>query len=366
MSCLTRPATKRSSIFWQRLLKSLSLVLLFSFTHAAQIVEKGIQDQAFPGAALVVMKENKIVYAKAFGKLTYESETEVTLDTLFDLASLTKPLVTAASILKLCDEGSLTLNTPVSRFFPQTNPRIQIHHLLSHTSGLPADIPPWFKEEEFVTLERDEMLKRIWEFIFDNAAHAEPDRGVVYSDLGYILLGKIVEKVSGLSLDLFFEQHFVLPLQLARTTFCPLNKGFPLDEIAPTEVDLFWRNHIVDGKVHDEKAEVFDGVAGHAGLFSTAYDLAKLVTSINQFSLGWSKDLPKVEGAQFSSQAFGHLGFTGTSIWIDPEKKLKIIFLTNRVYPTRDNIQIRQIRRALAQSLLRANDEIKGQFKDSP
>ncbi len=352
MSCLTRPATKRSSIFWQRLLKSLSLVLLFSFTHATEIVEKGIQEQAFPGAVLVVMKENKIVYAKAFGKLTYESETEVSLDTLFDLASLTKPLVTAASILKLCDEGSLTLNTPISRFFPQADPRIQIHHLLSHTSGLPADVPSWFKEEGFITLERDEMQKRIWEFIFDNAAHAEPDKGVVYSDLGYILLGKIVEKVSDLPLDLFYQENFVLPLQLTHTIFCPLKKDFSLDEIAPTELDLFWRNHIVHGKVHDEKAEVFDGVSGHAGLFSSASDLSKLVASINQFSLGWSKDLPKVEGTQFSSQAFGHLGFTGTSIWIDPEKQLKIIFLTNRVYPTRDNIQIRQIRRALAQSIL--------------
>lgn len=328
--------------FSRKLLPRLLLILLCSFES---IIQKAIDDEAFPGAALVVMHREAIVYAKAFGHLTYESEIPVTLNTLFDLASLTKPLVTASAIHSLNGDGKLSLDDSLSLYFPEANPEITLRLLLEHKSGLPADIPLWFKDEYFLSLERDQQINMVWDFIFEQAAKAKPGKHL-YSDLGYLLLGKIVEMVSGRPLDHFVDQD------LLRTTFCPLQHGFTLDEIAPTEVDLTWRFHIVHGTVHDEKAALLGGVAGNAGLFSSALDLAALMRKHQEFELGWSKEMPKLDANGFSESAFGHLGFTGTSIWVDPDRELSIIFLTNRVHPTRSNIQIRTVRKVLAQAVL--------------
>lgn len=338
----------------RRLLPKLLLLPLFAFDS---IVEQAIDEKAFPGAALVILHKDAIVYAKAYGTITYESDTPVTLNTLFDLASLTKPLVTAAAIHKLCGEGKLSLDDSLSLYFPVANPNITLRDLLEHKSGLPADIPLWFKDENFLSLERDEQINMVWDYIFEKAASTRPGT-FLYSDLGYLLLGKVVEMVSGSPLDLFFDCH--LAKRLCRTTFCPLQKGFSLEEIAPTEVDLTWRNRIVHGTVHDEKAALLGGVAGNAGLFSSALDLAILMFKNKNYCLGWSKEMPKLDSNAFSWGAFGHLGFTGTTIWVDPERELCIIFLTNRVHPTRDNIQIRAVRKKLAQAILNRVDNADG------
>ena len=328
--------------FCRKLLLNLLFVLLCSFDT---IIQKAIEDRAFPGAALVVVHKEAIVYAKAFGTLTYESDTPVTLNTLFDLASLTKPLVTASAIHQLSQEGKLSLDDSLALYFPQANPSITLRLLLEHKSGLPADIPLWFKDENFLSLEREPQIKMVWDFILENARAATPGKAL-YSDLGYLLLGKIVEMVSKCTLDHFIDRN------LHRTTFCPLQHRFTLEEIAPTEVDLTWRYHIVHGTVHDEKAALLGGITGSAGLFSSALDLAALMRKHPQFQLGWSKEMPKLDANSFSESAFGHLGFTGTSIWVDPERELCIIFLTNRVHPTRNNIQIRAVRKVLAQAVL--------------
>lgn len=343
-----------SSLIVHRFFFFIALMVLpmCAFASIDAVIEEAIEQKAFPGAAVVVLRDEKIVYAKAFGKITYESEIPVALDTLFDLASLTKPLVTAACIHKLVEAGKISLDDSLSRYFPDVRPEIKMHHLLSHQSGLPADIPPWFKDEHFLSLERKEQIDKVWNYIFAEAKRAEPGKKMLYSDLGFLLLGKVVERVSGVSLDCFFEEQFIEPLALTRTTFCPRDKGYPLEKMAPTELDTCWRLGIVHGTVHDEKAALLGGIAGNAGLFASALDLAKLVALFQSFSLGWSQEMPSLEGISFSPSAFGHLGFTGTSIWIDPDRKLSIVFLTNRVYPTRDNIQIRKVRKKLAQEIL--------------
>ena len=351
----------------------LSFILLLSCSFAC--IDEGVEKRAFPGAAIVVIQDNKVSYARAYGTLTYEDDTPVTLDTLFDLASLTKPLVTTLSVLKLYEEGRLSLGDPLAYYFPNAAPEICLRHLLCHESGLPADIPAWLKEADFVSLTQEAKAQRIWNYILDEAQRAKPVEKSLYSDLGFILLGKVVEQVSGQTLDAYFNTNFAQPLGMTRTLFCPLKQGFSLSQIAPTEIDHYWRHRLIHGTVHDEKAEILGGVAGHAGLFSTANDLTKIMQMITQggtldgrrylnsatvelfsramsqdkrFALSWSKELP-AEG--FSPAAFGHTGFTGTAIYVDPERKLCVIFLSNRVYPTRDNIQIRRVRKELLEAL---------------
>ncbi len=357
------------------MMKSLCVFFILPLSASFTFIEEAIEKRAFPGAALVIFQDTRVAYAKAYGTLKYEDANPVTLNTLFDLASLTKPLVTTLCLMKLYEEGRLFLEDSIARYFPNANPKICLRHLLCHESGLAADIPAWLKEADFVRLSQPAQAQKIWEYILAEAAHAEPAEKSVYSDLGFILLGSVVEKVSGQTLEAYFNASFSQPLEMQSTHFCPLKQHFPLSEIAPTEIDNYWRHRLIHGTVHDEKAEILGGVAGHAGLFSSANDLVKLMQMILQggtingrqylrsetielfsralsrdkrFALSWSKELP-AEG--FSSAAFGHTGFTGTSIYVDPERKLCVIFLTNRVYPKRENIQIRAIRKQLLETL---------------
>ena len=349
-----------------------------------ELLERAVVDGAFPGGVLAVGLNDQLIL-HPFGKLTRDAKAgAVTADTIYDLASLTKPIVTTTSVMILVQQKRLDLETPVVRYLPEfaaaakSDPdpswraRVTIQMLLLHDSGLPAH-REYYKEVKT----RDAVLARV---LAEPLLH-EPGRLVEYSDLGFILLGEIVERVSGKSLDRYARQNIFAPLGLDNSEFNPPPKLRA--EIAPTEDDKTFRKRLIRGEVHDQNASVMDGVAGHAGLFSTAGDVAAFAqmilnggiyahhrivsrATIEQFTarqtignsartLGWDVSAdPAATGHFFSPHSFGHYGYTGTSLWIDQERGLFIILLTNRVNPTVENIKIRQVRPALHDSVFEA------------
>ncbi|MGQ9619023.1 MAG: glycoside hydrolase family 3 N-terminal domain-containing protein [Candidatus Aminicenantia bacterium] len=335
--------------------------------NVSRIINDSIKDGAFPGGAIAIGKGGKLIMLKGFGKLSYEkNSSEVNPETIYDLASLTKVVVTTTACMKLYEKGELKLNSKVSSYIPEFGKKgkenITVWHLLTHSSGLPA-----YRRYFLETKGKENILKRIC----DEELEYEPGTKSVYSDLGFILLGVIVEKVSGENLENYIKKVLFEPLGMKNTMFNPPDRLKA--RIAPTEDDP-WRKRIVKGEVHDENAYAMGGVSGHAGLFSTTEDLAKFCqlllnggiyggkrilkrSTIEYFTrkaeilestraLGW--DTPSKEGSTagkfVSTKAFGHTGFTGTSIWIDPEKEIFVVLLTNRVHLTRENQKIKEVR----------------------
>lgn len=335
--------------------------------NVSKIIEESIQEKAFPGATIVAGRRNGLFLLKEFGKMSYGDGAEpVKIDTIYDLASLTKVVVTTTACMKLYEEGKLRLNSKVFSYIPEFGgkgkEKITVWHLLTHSSGLPA-----YQRYFLETRGKENIIKRICE----EELEYEPGTKSVYSDLGFIILGAIVEKLTGQNLKDYIKRILFEPLGMKDTMFNPPKTL--LGRIAPTEDDP-WRKRIVHGEVHDENAYAMGGISGHAGLFSTVRDLAKFCqllfnggiyngkrilkrSTIEYFTkragipestraLGW--DTPSKEGSSagrfVSSKAFGHTGFTGTSIWIDPEKDLFVVFLTNRVHPNRENQKIRDVR----------------------
>ncbi|HEX7180470.1 MAG TPA: serine hydrolase, partial [Thermoanaerobaculia bacterium] len=300
----------------------------------------------------------------------------VTAGTLYDLASLTKVVATTTMAMILVDEGKLDLDRPVRDFLPgfqgPGKEAVTVRHLLTHSSGLAA-VAPLFQEIRG----RAAYLERIqaMDLVYPAGSRS------TYSDLGIILLGEILERVAGQPLEAFVRERVLDPLGMRDTRFRPPARLRP--RIAPTEHDT-WRGRLVHGEVHDENAFALGGVAPHAGLFGTAPDLARFAQmllnggvlhgrrivsreTVERFTrragipgsdraLGW--DTRSAEGSSagtlFSLRSFGHTGFTGTSIWIDPERRLYVILLTNRVHPTRENVLIREVRPAVADAVVRA------------
>jgi beta-N-acetylhexosaminidase len=332
---------------------------------------------AFPGGVLAVGHQGALVQLHAFGRLTYDADAPaVTAHTLYDLASLTKVVATTTMAMILVDEGRLDLDRPVYDFLPEFQgpgkEAVTIRHLLSHSSGLEATAL-LYKEVrgKAAFVERIQAMDLVY----------PPGSKSIYSDLGIILLGKILEQVAGQPLDTFVRERVFEPLGMRDTMFNPPAELRP--RIAPTELDP-WRGRVVQGEVHDENAFAMGGVAPHAGLFSTAGDLARFAQMLlnggvldgrrivsretmgrfthragipsSDRALGW--DMKSAEGSSagtlFSPRSFGHTGFTGTSIWIDPERQLFVILLTNRVHPTRENQLIREARPAVADAVVRA------------
>src|SRR5712671_2092498 len=333
---------------------------------AFNVIEKAISDKAFPGAALAVGYRGK-VSAHAFGKLSYDANSPVTLpETMYDIASLTKVVATTTLVAKLA-EGDfpvpLDLDARVERYLPEwgSGPQpewrhqVAVRHLLTHTSGLPP-----FKEYWRTSKNKQDTLTKI----FAEPLEYEPGTKEVYSDLGIILMAEIIERLTGRALDDLANSSIFSPLGMKDTMYRPPKKLWPA--IAPTEIDNNLRHRLVQGEVHDENAFAIGGVSGHAGLFSTTPDLAAFCqmllnggvyahqrilrrATIAQFTtpqqlsggtrtLGWA--VPTEGGSSghyFSAHSFGHTGFTGTSIWIDPDRELFVVLLTNRVHPTREN-----------------------------
>ncbi len=344
---------------------------------AYALLDRAAADGAFPGGVLAVGWNGQLA-VHAFGKLELYGEAyDVDEDSIYDVASLTKPIVTATAVMLLSQQGRLDLNRPVVSYLPdfaaaaKSDPdptwraRITPRMLLLHDSGLP-DHREFFKEAKG----HDAILARVLAEPLIN----EPGKQIVYSDLGFILLGEIVQRLTGESLAVFAKREIFAPLGMDRSMFNPLRSL--REDIAPTEKDTTFRKRQIWGEVHDENAWAMGGVAGHAGLFSTADDISAFAqmilnggiygherllarSTVQEFTarhtvgtsartLGW--DVPEEassSGRYFSASSFGHLGFTGTSLWIDPERKLFVVLLTNRVNPTRANEKIRQVRPAL-------------------
>lgn len=364
------------------------------------IVNFWIADSAFPGAELLVARDGKIVYDKAFGTYDYSSYSkQVDPNTMYDLASVTKVTATTLAAMKLYEEGKLDLDAPVVKYIPQFGQagkeKITIRDLLVHDSGLPPDPPHYLWQTSTIPQDTlQELLKNPRLFLRDlTAAHEamfdtlfaiplEYSTGtkMVYSDIGVIVLGKVIEKITGMPLDKYVEENFYAPLGMTYTIFNP--PDYLIDDCAPTEYDSASGN-LLQGIVHDENARSLGGVAGHAGLFSTASDLAVYLqmllnggvydgrtylqdstivlftqkqSGLSTRALGWDTKSPKNSSAGhfFSPTSFGHLGFTGTSMWIDPVRQLFVILLTNRVCPTRNNHRIDLVRPIVHDAVIEA------------
>ena len=350
---------------------------------AYEVIEKAIADKAFPGATLAVGYRGKVAI-HAFGKLSYDAKAvKVRPTTMYDIASLTKVVATTTLVAKLA-EGDfpvpLDLDAKIERYLPEWargpqpewRHRVTVRHLLTHTSGLPP-----FKEYWRTSKNKQDTLTKS----FAEPLEYEPGTKEVYSDLGIILMAEIIERLTGRTLDDLANGFIFSPLGMKDSMYKPPKKLWP--SIAPTEIDNNFRHRLVQGEVHDENAFAIGGVSGHAGVFSTAPDLAALCqmllnggvyahrrilrrATVAQFTtpqqlsggartLGWAVPTPGgLSGHYFSAHSFGHTGFTGTSIWIDPERQLFVVFLTNRVHPTRENQKIQQVRRDLHDAVMQA------------
>jgi len=329
-----------------------------------EAVERAIAAHRVPGAVVLVGRHGKVAYAKAYGQRALEPAPEpMTRDTIFDMASLTKPMATATSVLILLEQGKLRLGDPLSRHLPELDKNgkgaITIEQLLRHRSGLMADNP----ESDF-----DDGPEKAWERIADLDLVARPGEKFLYSDVGFMILGRLVERVSGQRLDKFACEYIFEPLGLRDTAFWPLEntraEAQPDARMAPTEKDKK-SGAMLRGVVHDPRARALGGVAGHAGLFSTADDLAVYAQMIlsggkspdgrrilapltvrmmidpadtprrERRGLGWDFEtsFSAPRGSLFGPASFGHTGFTGTTIWIDPETDTFVILLTSRLHP---------------------------------
>jgi uncharacterized protein YbbC (DUF1343 family)/CubicO group peptidase (beta-lactamase class C family) len=319
-----------------------------------EVVRSAIGNRQLPGAVILVVHDGKIVFRRAFGNRSIQpAMSPMTVDTVFDMASLTKPLATAVSIMALLEEGKVRLADRVAKHIPEFEQngkdKITVEQLLLHTGGLVADNP---------TSDYADGPQKALERIYQSACVAPPNTKFIYSDVGYIVLGELVRRLSGQGVDEFAKQRFFQPLGLPDTTFRP---GPALAKrAAPTEQ----RNgQWLQGEVHDPRACALGGVAGHAGLFSTADDLAvyvqmfldggghggkqilspatvRLMTTPRPVpgglrALGWdvNTSYSANRGELFPVGGFGHTGFTGTSAWIDPTSQTAVIFLSNRVHP---------------------------------
>lgn len=340
------------------------------------------QDQAFPAAAVAIGRHDVTAHLKGYGYLTYDSDVQVTPHSLFDLASLTKVLATTPALMKLYDEGRLDLDAPLATYLPEFGQggkdRVTVRQILTHTAGLKSFYQ--FYDEGIV--DRDAII----DFIQRDDLKYASDTKYVYSDLGMMMLALAVERITGKPFDQYVRETFYQPMGMYRTGFRPAG-GLGTDStVVPTEIDEVFRYHLVQGEVHDERAWMLGGTAGHAGLFSCAEDLALFAQMLlnegvlngkrylkaetvrlfttrfpntlgHTRALGWDTKTPEgysSAGQYFGPRSFGHTGFTGTSFWIDPEADLFVILLSNRVYPTRDNRKHIPIRPALADIAYRA------------
>jgi len=316
------------------------------------IVQEAIRDGQIPGAVVLVGHDGEIIYRKAFGERALEPRREaMTEDTIFDVASLTKVIATTTAVMQLAEKGQIRINDPEVKYIPEFTENgkeeITVRELLTHHSGLPKDLDlsqPWEGRETALRM------------AYADKPTYPPGSRFLYSDVNFIVLGALVERVSGLSLDEYCQKNIFTPLQMTRTRFLPPAAWFP--KTAPTQYDE--HEKMLRGIVHDPTARRMGGVAGHAGLFSTADDLAKFAqalldgttilsplmidkmttpqqppTSQVLHGFGWDIDSPfsSNRGELLPVGSFGHTGFTGTSLWIDPTTRTFIIVLANAVHP---------------------------------
>lgn len=367
------------------------------------IAQEGIAKGAYPGCQVLVARRGKVVYEKSFGTYRYGDPSKITRESLYDLASITKVAATLQAVMLLYEQGKIELHQPMKSYLPElagTNKdKMTVQDVLWHQAGLVAFVPFWretkvgntFQDEYYLASNEGNGLavteqlfikptigEDVWKWVIDSKLHPRQDvRGeytYLYSDLGLIMLQKMVERITKQPLDVFVKNAIYRPLGMTATLFNPTNV-FPKERIAPTANDYLFRGAAIHGTVHDPNAALLGGVAGHAGLFSHAWDLAKLFQmhlqsgvygperifkkeTVQYFAqtvspksgrgLGWNKPNPSENSATFSPLAspltFGHTGFTGTVVWADPKEDLLFIFLSNRVYPNEENNKINLLR----------------------
>jgi CubicO group peptidase (beta-lactamase class C family) len=348
------------------------------FRRAFQALRSAIAQRAFPGAAVAIAHQGQLIAHKGLGNFTYESESPaVTADTIYDLASVTKVIATTAACMVLYDHGLLKLDQPLLDILPefaaeQTDPRrrqVTLRMLLAHSSGLPAYVKLFQTADN-----KDALLEQALQVPLT----ADPSTRAEYSDIGFVLLGQALEKLTGEHLDQFCQREIFTKLNLAHTCFNPPAELKP--KIPPTEDDHTFRHRLIQGEVNDENASVMGGVAAHAGCFSTALDVSDFAQCMLQGgsplvkketleiftrrqdsptgtsrALGWdTPSQPSQSGRYFSSRSYGHLGYTGTSLWIDPDRQLSVTLLTNRTWPDRSSQSIKQIRPAFHDAVIEA------------
>jgi CubicO group peptidase (beta-lactamase class C family) len=339
------------------------------------IMNVGLAEHAAPGATLAVGRYGRLVHLKAYGRLdTAVASSAVDVNTIFDMASLTKVIATTTAAMILEEEGLLDLDRTVASYLPGFNApdkaAITMRMVMTHRGGLEA-----FAALYKTFRGREQYLEQI----NLRPLKSVPGTETVYSDWDMILTGLVIEKLTGMTLDKFVDEKVFKPLSMTSTMFTPDSSLKP--RIAPTEV-VPERGGLVWGKVHDENADAIGGVAGHAGLFSTAPDLSIFAQMLlnggtyngvrivkaatiarwtapqgrgSSRALGWdTPSLNSSAGRYFSLRSFGHTGFTGTSIWIDPTRDLFVILLTNHVNPTRNNPRVFPLRRAIADATQQA------------
>jgi len=365
-------------------------------------LQSAVNDGVFPGVAVAVRLRGQAPYFSVAGKLSMESDSPpVEASTLYDLASLTKPLVTVTSILLLVQRAEFSLEDPIERGLPElvgsAVGRASLNDLLTHSSGLPGWRPLYEQlyGESAVTgavphgIEPGAARSVVLNLIRNEPAVYARGTRSLYSDLGFILLGLLVERTAGVMLDEWYRRAVTSPLAAASLLFAPVSGTRISSEpstgnaagIAPTEYDPL-RRRMLRGEVHDENAGGLGGIAGHAGLFGTAAgvlavsgawldayhgkdtffspDLVRRFVTRqanipqSSWALGWdTPTIPSSSGSYFSESSFGHLGYTGTSVWVDPIRNLEVVILSNRVHPSRRNEKIREFRPRLHDLIIR-------------
>lgn len=358
-----------------------SRCLMMNKDRVEALLNKGVVEGVYPGAVLLVAFEGEILLFQQVGSRALVPKVlTMERDTIFDLASLTKPLAISLAVMKLIDSGRIELDQPLEDLLTKALPRdrksITPRLLLSHSAGF-VDWKPFYLDLD--NIRPEERKDNLREQLLNIPLLYPLGKGTLYSDLGFMMLEWVVEEIAGMKLPQFLRKHFYDPLGLNKTFFyehaVPLRFGE--DQFAATE-DCPWRKEILKGIVHDENAYALGGYSGHAGLFGNAREVYTLISLLREhyrgeredylrpetvrafcrradvvkgstWALGWDTPSPEnsSSGRHFSQRSVGHLGFTGTSVWIDLERDVIVIFLTNRVHPTRKNEKIRAFRPAL-------------------
>ena len=350
-----------------------------AFRSAFSILQNIIGAHAFPACALAVTLRGELIAHHALGHFTYDPASPlVTSASIFDLASVTKVVATATMAMILYERGLLDLEAPVTAIVPEfagddsRRRDVSLRMLLAHSSGLPA-----YEKLFLRAIAREDLLARA----LGTQLTADPGTRAEYSDIGFIILGVALERLADETLDAFCQREIFGPLGMSRTTFNPPKSW--RNEIVPTADECGagkFRGRIIQGEVQDENASVLGGVAGHAGLFSTSEDIAIFAHSMlsggrpilraetielftrreaapagTSRALGWdTPSTPSQSGKYFGFRSFGHLGYTGTSLWIDRDRQLSVTLLTNRTWPDCQNQAIKQVRPAVHDAVIEA------------
>ncbi|HEY9016272.1 MAG TPA: serine hydrolase domain-containing protein [Gemmatimonadales bacterium] len=351
-----------------------------SFAEIDRTAGEGIRRGIYPGAVVVIGRKDSIIYARGYGHFTWNPRSPVPTpdSTYWDIASITKVVGTTSAVMRLVDAGRMDLNAPVSRYLPRFSggpkDQVTVRMLLDHTSGL-RSYAPLFKEAR--------SRAAAIELLYTERLNRRPGESPVYSDLNAILLGLAVENVTGMPLDQFVQREVFDPLGMEQTTY-----RVPTSRQRRTVPTALWRGVPVQGQVNDPNAAVLGGAAGHAGIFSTGMDLARYAqvwlrggagprgqwvssATMRHFLarsstsgprlLGWdtpelNEDQPSLYGTLISDAAYGHTGFTGTELWVDPTRDLFMVFLTNRTFDPRGphaSHGLRSIRTELSDAAIR-------------